>query len=229
MSDRELDLGFARLDLDREVRLGYPEVVYCAGKSPQQVAEIVGRLAPASRQSILATRAAPEVYEAVRRVVPRAEYREIARAIVVPGEAPPAPIGKVAVVSAGTSDLPVAEEAAVTAEVMGSRVERIWDVGVAGLHRLLARVGELRSANVVVVVAGMEGALPSVVAGLVDRPLIAVPTSVGYGANFGGLSALLSALTSCAPGVLVVNIDNGFGAGFAAHRINRLSAGVEAG
>ncbi|HEX6971529.1 MAG TPA: nickel pincer cofactor biosynthesis protein LarB [Limnochordia bacterium] len=229
MNERELDLGFARLDLERAARLGHAEVVYAAGKTPEQLAEILAGLAEASDRPVLATRASPEAFAAVRRAVPQAEYHPLPRAIVVAAHKAPPPVGRIAVVSAGTADLPVAEEAALTAELLGSRVERIWDVGVAGLHRLLRRLEEIRRANVVIVVAGMEGALPSVVGGLVDAPLIAVPTSVGYGANFGGLSSLLAMLTSCAPGIVVVNIDNGFGAAVAAHRINRLAAKEAAG
>lgn len=213
-------LEFAHLDLDREARCGFPEVVLCQGKTPEQAAAIAERLAQAHGR-FLATRATPEHFAAVRGRVPDATYHEVARVIRLDrAPAPPRP-GYVAVVCAGTGDLPVAEEAAVTIEAMGSAVRRIYDVGVAGLHRLLGQVDAVRQAAVVVVVAGMEGALASVVGGLVDRPVVAVPTSVGYGASLGGLAALLAMLNSCAPGVTVVNIDNGFGAGYAAATIHR--------
>lgn len=214
------DLGFATLDHHRALRHGFPEVVLCAGKTPAQVAVIVERLA-ARHSTVLATRATLEVYACVRETVPDAAYHELAHTITVRRGPRTEPVSGVTVVSAGTSDLPVAEEAALTAEVMGHAVERIYDVGVAGLHRLLARLEQLRRARVVIVVAGMEGALPSVVAGLLDVPVIAVPTSVGYGASFGGLAALLGMLNSCASGVAVVNIDNGFGAGTLAAMIIR--------
>ena len=214
------DLGFATLDHHRALRRGFPEVVFCQGKTPEQSAAIVARLAERS-PVVLGTRATPETFAAVLERVPDARYHETPRAITVErGEREPGLAG-VTVVSAGTSDQPVAEEAVLTAEVMGHRVERIYDVGVAGLHRLLARLDDLRRAHVVIVVAGMEGALPSVVAGLLDVPVIAVPTSVGYGANFGGLAALLGMLNSCSSGIGVVNIDNGFGAGQLAAMINR--------
>lgn len=215
------DIGFARVDHHRALRRGIPETVFCQGKTPPQVAAIVERLA-ARAEPILATRASQAVFETVRAVVPAATFRPLSRVIIVgemPPVAPDAPY--VLVVTAGTSDLPVAEEAALTARACGSRVERLNDVGVAGLHRLLGARPLLQAANVVVVVAGMEGALPSVVGGLVACPVIAVPTSVGYGASFGGLAALLGMLNSCAPGVTVVNIDNGYGAGYSAHLINR--------
>jgi NCAIR mutase (PurE)-related protein len=215
------DLGFARVDHHRALRRGVPETVFCQGKTPQQVATIVERLA-ARHERVLATRADPAAFEAVQAVTPAATYHALSRVIVVgelPLVAPDAPY--VLVVSAGTSDLPVAEEAALTAHVCGSRVERLNDVGVSGLHRLLYARPVLQDANVVVVVAGMEGALASVVGGLVRCPVIAVPTSVGYGASFGGLAALLAMLNSCAPGVTVVNIDNGYGAGYSAHLINQ--------
>jgi NCAIR mutase (PurE)-related protein len=217
------DLGYARVDHHRALRRGVPETVFCEGKTPQQVAGIVERLA-ARHERVLATRATPEAFEAVQALVASANYHPLGRVIVV-GEMPPvvqdAPY--VLVVTAGTSDLPVAEEAALTARACGSRVERLTDVGVSGLHRLLDARPVLLKANVVVVVAGMEGALPSVVGGLVACPVIAVPTSVGYGASFGGLAALLAMLNSCAPGVVVVNIDNGYGAGYSAHVINQRS------
>ena len=215
------DLGFAKIDTHREVRVGYPEVIYCAGKTAEQVVGIVEFMLKKGT-NILATRAAPAIFEAVRSVCPEAEYNATARTIVIRRKGIQVSESTIAIVTAGTSDLPVAEEAAVTAELLGNRVVRIVDVGVAGLHRLLDNLQDIRSARVVVVVAGMEGALASVVGGLVDKPVIAVPTSVGYGANFGGLAALLSMLNSCASGVSVVNIDNGFGAGYLASMINRL-------
>ena len=215
------DLGFATLDHHRALRHGFPEVVFCQGKTPAQAAAIFERLA-ARGPIVLGTRATPEVYDTVRARVPAAQYHELARAITVGSVPEETRMPGVTVVSAGTADLPVAEEAVLTAEMMGHAVERIYDVGVAGLHRLLAQLERLRRARVVVVVAGMEGALPSVVAGLLDAPVIAVPTSVGYGANFGGLSALLGMLNSCSSGIAVVNIDNGFGAGTMAAMINRV-------
>ncbi|MCR4419848.1 MAG: nickel pincer cofactor biosynthesis protein LarB [Clostridia bacterium] len=216
-----VELGFACLDTGRAERRGFPEVIFCPGKTPDQVAELFSRLA-VSNPNLLATRATRRVYRAVQQAVPEAEYSPTARLAYLWRERPVQPRGMVLVVSAGTADLPVAEEAALTAEVMGSRVERLYDVGVAGLHRLLGRLDRLRQARVLVVVAGMEGALASVVGGLVARPVIAVPTSVGYGASFRGLAALLTMLNSCAAGVAVVNIDNGFGAGYLASLINRL-------
>ncbi len=216
------DLGFATLDHHRALRHGFPEVVFCLNKTPEQSATIVERLAARS-DAVLATRATPDTFAAVRERVPSARYHELARAITVerPGEGARPRRPGVTVVCAGTSDLPVAEEAAVTAEIMGHEVDRIVDVGVAGLHRLLAQLERLRRARVVVAVAGMEGALPSVVAGLLSVPVIAVPTSVGYGASFGGVAALLGMLNSCSSGIAVVNIDNGFGAGTLAAMINR--------
>jgi len=205
------DLGFARVDTHRHLRQGFPEVVLGLGKTASQIAAIAGSIAGRGH-SLLVTRATPEAYAAVRAVVPDAVYSETARAIVASRGEIRAGTGTVLVVCAGTSDLPVAEEAAVTAEVMGSTVERLYDVGVAGLHRLLSEHERLRAARVLIVVAGMEGALPSVIAGLVEAPVIAVPTSIGYGASFGGIAALLGMLNSCANGVAVVNIDNGFGA-----------------
>ena len=216
-----LDLGFAKIDSHRELRQGFPEVVYCAGKTTEQVVAIIGNLAEKADHNILATRACREVYEALAAAVPGCEYHAIARMTIIRRGSQEGR-GLIAVVSAGTSDMPVAEEAALTAEAMGSRVERIYDAGVAGIHRLLTYRETLTAARVLVVVAGMEGALPSVVAGLVDKPVIAVPTSVGYGASFGGLAALLAMLNSCASGLSVVNIDNGFGAGYQAALINKL-------
>ena len=216
------DLGFAKLDHHRAVRQVFPEVVFCEGKTVAQVRRIMERLA-AKNANILGTRANWEMYEAVREVLPQAAYHEEPRLICLERAAlPKDEKRRIAVLSAGTSDIPVAEEAALTAEIMGNRVERIFDVGVAGIHRLLAQQQILQEANVLVVVAGMEGALASVVGGLVNKPVVAVPTSVGYGANFGGLSALLCMLNSCAAGVAVVNIDNGFGAGRLASMINHM-------
>ena len=218
------DLGFAKVDLHRSLRAGAPEAVFCQGKTPEQVVAIVSRLA-AHHDNILATRASPEVGQAIEAAgLPHRVHGE-ARIVVVKPK-PVEGVGLVAVVSAGTSDLPVAEEAAVTAEVLGNRVERVYDVGVAGLHRLLHHHHVLSEANAIVAVAGMEGALPSVIGGLVDRPVVAVPTSVGYGAAFGGIAALLAMLNSCAPGVSVVNIDNGYGAAVQANQINKLIAKV---
>lgn len=209
------DLGFARVDHHRALRRGFPEVVYGGGKTPEQVAAIVERIAGRG-QNVLVTRAAPDVHRQVAALRPEARYHEAARCLTVAVRPPPALAGRVAVVCAGTSDTPVAEEAAVTAEFHGATVDRIYDVGIAGLHRLLDQAEIIRRARVVIVAAGMEGALPSVVAGLVEAPLIALPTSVGYGASFQGLAALLAMLNSCASGVAVVNIDNGFGAGYMA-------------
>jgi pyridinium-3,5-biscarboxylic acid mononucleotide synthase len=214
------DLGFATLDTHRAMRRGFPETVYGPGKSIEQIVTIVGRL-HAAGQPAMVTRVGPEVHDAVRASYPRAEYHAVARALVLrAGRKAPGRPG-VVVITAGTTDIPVAEEAALTAELLGERIERKYDVGVAGLHRLMAHRDALASANVVVAVAGMEGALPSVVAGLVDCPVIAVPTSVGYGAGAGGFAALLSMLNTCSPGVAVVNIDNGHGAGCLASLINR--------
>ena len=215
------DLGFARVDHHRNTRQGFPEVVFGLGKTPAQIAAISGRIVAAGH-SLLVTRCDAGAYGAVQEVVPDAHFHELARAITLDQGNVPRGRGTVVIAAAGTADLPVAEEAAVTAELMGNPVERLYDVGVAGLHRLLAEHGRLSSARAVIVVAGMEGALPSVVAGLVDVPVIAVPTSVGYGASFGGLTALLGMLNSCAIGVSVVNIDNGFGAAAIASSINHL-------
>lgn len=215
------DLGFAKIDHHRSLRRGFPEVIYCPGKSLAQIAQIFSRCAAAGA-NVLATRATVAVYDAVRERHEQAEYHELARAITLRQRVPTPSRHPVAIVSAGTSDMPVAEEARVTAEIMDQRTEAMHDVGVAGLHRILAHANQLREAGAIIVVAGMEGALPSVVAGLVDRPVIAVPTSTGYGASFGGVAALLGMLNSCASGVTVVNIDNGFGAAFAASTINRL-------
>jgi len=215
------DLGFAKVDHHRAIRVGMPEVVFGERKTPTQVAEIFARLARHDG-NILATHASPEQFSAVKRKVRKAQYRELARAIVLHRDSTKYGKGTIAVVSAGTSDIPVAEEAVVTAEIMGNPVERLYDVGVAGIHRLLANRGTLARARVVIVCAGMEGALPSVVGGLIGAPVIAVPTSVGYGAAFKGVAALLGMMNSCASNVTVVNIDNGFGAGYVASLINRL-------
>lgn len=215
------DLGFAKIDNQRELRVGYPEVIYCSGKTIDQVIKIIDYMIT-SGSNILATRASGQLYESVKAKFPAAKYHEEARIISIRNKEADETASYVAVVTAGTSDISVAEEAAVTLEEFGNKVERIYDVGVAGLHRLLNRLPVIRGAKVVIVIAGMEGALASVVGGLVDKPVIAVPTSVGYGANFNGLSALLSMLNSCASGVSVVNIDNGFGAGYQASIINKL-------
>lgn len=215
------DLGFARIDNHREMRTGYPEIIYCAGKTVDQVREIV-RLMASRGNNVIGTRATREMYEAVLTIAPEAEYHAVARIISVRKKELEIPSSSIAVITAGTSDMPVAEEAAVTAELLGNNVVRIYDAGVAGIHRLVDKIPEIRRCRVIVVIAGMEGALASVVGGLVDKPVIAVPTSVGYGANFGGISALLAMLTSCSSGVTVVNIDNGFGAGFSASMINKL-------
>ena len=220
------DLGFVKIDHHRQLRQGFPEVIYCAGKTRDQVATIAEKLAARAEANILATRAGHSVYEGVAARIPDAEYNDLARLIVI-RRGNQEKRGHILVLSAGTSDLPVAEEAAITAEVMGNRVERLYDTGVAGIHRLLSQREKLLAARVLIVVAGMEGALASVVGGLVDKPVIAVPTSVGYGAAFGGLAPLLAMLNSCASGVSVVNIDNGFGAGYQAALINRIGeAGV---
>jgi len=215
------ELQFAKADTHRELRRGFPEVVYGAGKRKEQIVAIVQKLAKDAQKNIVVTRISEEVYVACREEIEGCEYFAEAKLMIV-RRGPQEKKGLIAVLCAGTSDIPVAEEAALTAEAMGNRVERLYDVGVAGLHRLLPYRDLLFSARVLVVVAGMEGALPSVVAGLVDKPVIAVPTSVGYGSNFGGLAALLAMLNSCAAGISVVNIDNGFGAGYQAALINRL-------
>jgi NCAIR mutase (PurE)-related protein len=215
------DLGFARIDHHREMRTGYPEIIYCAGKSVEQVKEIV-RVMAERENNVIGTRASLEMYEAVKSIVPHAVYYPMARIISVQKKKPEVSKTSIAVITAGTSDMPVAEEAALTAELLGNKVVRIYDAGVAGIHRLVDKLPEIRNCRVIIVIAGMEGALASVVGGLVDKPVIAVPTSVGYGASFGGISALLAMLTSCSTGVTVVNIDNGFGAGFSASMINKL-------
>jgi len=216
------DIGFARVDHHRTLRSGAAEVIYCPGKTAKQVVAIAAKLIEAGGD-VLATRADRPVFNALKRRWKRAEYHEPARIVTVLRPKRPKPIGNVLVVCAGTSDIPVAEEARVTAEVLGSRVSAIYDAGVAGIHRLLANAKEIQAANAIVVVAGMEGALASVVGGLAAAPVIAVPTSVGYGASFGGIAPLLTMLNSCAAGVSVVNIDNGFGAGYIASVINRLA------
>jgi len=215
------DLGFARVDHHRTVRQGFPEVVFGQGKTPTQIAAIAERIV-AQGHTLLVTRTGPEAFDAVRAVVPAARFHAEARTITCPQNEIARGRGIILVAAAGTSDIPVAEETAVSAEAMGNEVDRLYDVGVAGIHRLLAASDRLTAARVVVVVAGMEGALPSVVGGLVRVPVVAVPTSVGYGASFHGLSALLGMLNTCAPGVAVVNIDNGFGAAAIASSINHL-------
>jgi len=217
------DLGFARVDTHRSLRKGFPEVIYGEGKTPEQVVRIALKIME-REQRFLVTRIGVEHARALRRKLKRAIHHESARCVTFEKSPLPKRPGFVAVLAAGTSDLPVAEEAAVTADIMGNRVERIYDVGVAGLHRLLARLETIQQATVVIAAAGMEGALPGVVAGLVARPVIAVPTSVGYGANLGGMTALFGMLSSCSSGLTVVNIDNGFGAGYAASQIMALAA-----
>jgi NCAIR mutase (PurE)-related protein len=216
------DLGYAMVDHHRSLRGGHPETIFSQGKTVEQVVGIARRLLEKDA-NIMATRADRRVYEALQAVCDRVEYHEAARIVVMNRSADAPTRTSILVMCAGTSDIPVAEEAAVTAEVMGNRVERLTDVGVAGIHRLLAQREKIDAASVLVVVAGMDGALPSVTAGLTDKPVIAVPTSIGYGASFGGLAALLTMLNSCANGVTVVNIDNGYGAGYAASTINRIA------
>ncbi|WP_296013171.1 nickel pincer cofactor biosynthesis protein LarB [uncultured Treponema sp.] len=223
MKDSFCDLGFAKLDTGRKERTGFSEVVFCQGKDDGFLRDIFARLFEANGE-VLGTRATQKQFEIVKEILPQATYDSVSRIIKVQGEKKN-PAGNIAVCTAGTADIPVAEEAAQTAEFFCSRVERIFDVGVAGIHRLLSQTEKLEKANVVVAVAGMEGALASVVGGLVSVPVIAVPTSVGYGANLGGLSALLSMINSCANGISVVNIDNGYGAGYIATQINRLAVG----
>ncbi|KXG74273.1 nickel pincer cofactor biosynthesis protein LarB [Thermotalea metallivorans] len=215
------DIGIAKIDYHRELRNGYPEVIYCQGKDIGHIQQIVQDMLRRGN-NILATRAEKDVYEAVKKICPEAEYHELARMITVKRKEVPVPDTYIAVVTGGTADIPVAEEAVVTAQMLGNKVERVYDVGVAGLHRLLGNLDIITSAKVIIAVAGMEGALASVVGGLVDKPVLAVPTSIGYGANFHGLAALLCMLNSCASGVAVMNIDNGFGAGYMASMINKL-------
>ena len=216
--DQDDALEFARVDLDRPERTGFPEAIYCPGKTPGQIAQIATKLVAAG-QTVLATKANIEAYRAVKDVIPNAEFNELASMVIVPSPDVPTLAGQVLVLTGGTSDRPIAEEAAITAEKYGAAVTRLWDVGVAGLHRLLSQRHEIDKATVLIAVAGMEGALPSVASGLSNAPVIAVPTSVGYGASFNGLAALLAMLNACAPGVSVVNIDNGFGAGYIAAQI----------
>lgn len=217
------ELGFARIDRHRAMRRGFPEVIYAEGKTPDQVAAIAVALYEAGNP-VLATRCNPDAASAVAQVVPGATYHAVARCTVaLPAPIRPVP-GRVVIATGGTTDIPVAEEAALTSELTGVTVDRLWDVGVAGIHRLLANAGRFDDADVIIAVAGMEGALPSVIAGLVACPVIAVPTSVGYGAAFGGIAPMLGMLTTCSPGVAVVNIDNGFGAGYLAGTIARRSA-----
>ncbi len=215
------ELDFAKVDLQREVTRGTPEVIYSPGKTPAQIAAIAAELRD-NGSNVLATRLDPAAYEAVSAILPGGDYKPVSRTLTFMVKDPDPGVGTVAVVTAGTSDIPVAEEAAVTSEFLGNRTERVFDVGVAGLHRLFGRLDALREARVIITVAGMEGALPSVVAGLVKAPVIAVPTSIGYGASFHGLAALLAMLNSCPGGVAVVNIDNGFGAALMASQINHL-------
>ena len=215
------DLGYAKIDHHRALRKGFPEVVYCQNKSAGQVVEIVKKLAQSNSQ-VLATRATEEMFKEVRKNIKNAQYNKISKTIIIcKKNQNKIKNGKILVITAGTSDINVAEEAAVVAEAMGSKIERLYDVGVAGLHRLLNNKGKIEDADVLVVVAGMDGVLPSVVSGLFDKPIIAVPTSVGYGASFKGIAPLLTMLNSCSPGVVVVNIDNGFGAGYFASLINK--------
>lgn len=214
------DIGFAKVDHHRHLRKGFPEVIYCEGKTPEQIAKIAKRISK-NGQDVLATRADRKAFSAVKKALRGAKYHQTARIITVKmGNREFHSRGvPIAIITAGTADLPVAEEAAVTSEFLGNKVERIYDVGVAGIHRLLKNMPKIKKAKVVIVVAGMEGALPSVIGGLIDKPIIAVPTSIGYGASFKGLSALLTMMNSCAPGIAVVNIDNGFGAAVVAHYI----------
>ena len=215
------DLGFAKIDHHRELRQGYPEVIYCSGKTTDQVLAIFDTMF-SNANNILATRASEDLYRAVKDVFPMAIYNSSAKTITLVQNPPQKSKGYIAIVTGGTSDIPVAEEAAVTAEILGNKVEKVYDVGVAGIHRLFSKLDIITNARVIIAVAGMEGALASVIGGLVDKPIIAVPTSVGYGASFSGLAALLSMLNSCASGTAVVNIDNGFGGAYMASMINRL-------
>ena len=217
------DMGYAKLDLHRRIRSGFPEVIFCSGKPDEFLVNIYERMAAAEGQAF-GTRASAEQYELVRKVIPDIQYDPVSRILKLE-RTPKEKKGLIAVVTGGTADIPVAEEAAQTAEYFGSKVERIYDVGVSGIHRLLSQTQRIQEANCIVAVAGMEGALASVVGGLVSNPVIAVPTSVGYGANFGGLSALMTMINSCANGIAVVNIDNGYGAGYMATQINRLACG----
>ena len=216
------DIDFANVDHHRSIRSGIPEVVYCEGKTPSQLVAIINKISSAG-SDVLGTRLAPEMYKTIKKKIPaKTVFYPTARVLVYQKNKKRDEKGLINIITAGTSDIPVAEEAAVTAETLGSRVERIFDVGVAGIHRLLDKIDRLNASKVIITVAGMDGALPSVIGGLVDQPIIAVPTSIGYGASFNGLAPLLTMLNSCAPGVATVNIDNGFGAGCIAHRINLL-------
>ena len=215
------EAGFAKIDHHRELRTGYPEVILCSGKTNEQVLKIIAMMY-GKKNNILATRAAPELFKIVHKQFPECTYNEIGRAMVIQQKKIEPPESYIAIVTAGTADIPVAEEAATTAEIFGNRVERIYDVGVAGIHRLYQRIDIIRGGKVIIAIAGMEGALASVLGGLVNKPIIAVPTSVGYGANFQGLAALLTMLNSCSAGISVVNIDNGFGAGYIASMINKI-------
>lgn len=215
------DLGFVKIDHHRQLRTGYPEVIFCAGKTTEQILKIVEKMSEKG-SNILGTRINPEVFQLIRSKFPEALYNADAKAFTIKKNENILTDTYISIVTAGTADIPVAEEAAITAEIFGNKVERIYDVGVAGIHRLYQRLDLIRGGKVIVAVAGMEGALASVLGGLVDKPVIAVPTSVGYGANFHGLSALLTMLNSCSAGVSVVNIDNGFGAGYIASMINKL-------
>lgn len=213
------DIGFAKLDSHRALRTGFPEVIFCQGKTIDQIIKIIVKLSE-NHKTILATRAGNEVYEKVIEIRSDAIYNEAARLIIIGDYQKNITDGKILIITAGTADIPVAEEAAITAEVMGNKVERLFDAGVAGVHRIFHNLDQINNASVIIAVAGMEGALPSIIGGLSGVPVIAVPTSIGYGASFNGLSALLTMLNSCAPGVVVVNIDNGFGAGYVAGMIN---------
>jgi len=215
------DLGYAMIDNHRAMRTGYPEVIFCSGKSVEHVNGIIEHMIT-KNSNILATRVTKEMSDSVKQICPDAEYNALARTITIRREPVKLTETFIAIITAGTSDIPVAEEASVTAEIFGNKVERIYDVGVAGIHRIFNKFDKIRQARVLIVIAGMEGALPSVIGGLVDKPVIAVPTSIGYGASFNGLAALLGMLTSCASGLSVVNIDNGFGAGYLASMINKL-------
>ncbi|MDD5454153.1 MAG: nickel pincer cofactor biosynthesis protein LarB [Candidatus Ratteibacteria bacterium] len=212
------DLGFAKIDTHRSLRRGFHEVIFCEGKTIEQIKKIVAKT---KKSELMVARATPQVFKAIKKIIPEAVYFAKARIVAVKPKNKPTSKKSILVITAGTADIPVAEEAAVTAELMGNKVERLYDVGVAGIHRLLNHQEKLSKASVLIVVAGMEGALPSVVGGLVDKPVIAVPTSIGYGASFEGLAALLAMLNCCSPGIAVVNIDNGFGAGYFASLINK--------
>ncbi|MDO5540128.1 MAG: nickel pincer cofactor biosynthesis protein LarB [Eubacteriales bacterium] len=217
------ELGYAKVDYHREVRTGVPEIIYCEGKTAAQIAGIIKNMTKHGAECIFGTRCDKEKYEEIQKICPDMEYDEVSRIISRGKLSDPLNKGTVLVICAGTSDLPVAREAALTAKFLGNEVKEVYDVGVAGIHRLLSQMDVISQANVIIAVAGMEGALASVVGGLTDKPVIAVPTSVGYGAGFGGVAALLAMLNSCASGISVVNIDNGFGAGYMAHSINCLS------